>query len=266
MSSNQYIAQLKGVFGKEEPTAPLDPHITAMKDLAPHLFENVVHPRFEKYKTMTVSETVRSVFPEPIYSNQELEGILWGETGFPSFFDRRLGNSLIEVFMRQLWNARARREFRYSNITILEDEPYAATVNHIKIPIDHEEKPSEYKTIRLDVGEHVTFEIYNNGKYQIKDRDKVTISGTPPPSKPINETPTWEINGSENNKFLITSNVMEIFEKFIKGMGYDYSPDIPLGIFFKWLAAMAECAENESIDDATRSWINSELEEHFKSL
>lgn len=264
ISNRPTLEDLKNHIRKE-PEPEVDPYRTALGELAPHLFYDD-DPSVKHYVNMSAEDIIKSVFPETLYSEEERQSILWGETGFPAFWDMRIGTSPLHVFLRQLWNARARREQQYHNIEILESDWYAGVVEHLKFTPGCEEEDREswdFFRCRIDIGDSLSIVCRTNGEYIISKQDEVDFKGKINPSPPlVGTTPT---EAPEHNPYITTSNVMETFVKFIENMGYSYNKDIPVSIFFKWLTAMAECEDDEGINDSVRKWIDTELYEHFET-
>lgn len=244
---------------------PVDPFRTALEEMCPEMFFEADEATL-KYASMTAEEVVMEVFPDNLYSKEEREAILWGETGFPDFWDQTLGQTPINILLRQLWNARARRELQYYNLEILESDFFLGMVNHIKFKPQHEVRGDEYNWSRcqIDIGDELSIVAHTNGEWEVIEPGGNIVKSKPKPLAPLcgrYEEPL-QINP---NPYLMTSDVMQTFVGYIKNMGYEYDKDMPVSIFFKWLSAMAECEEKKEIDPSVREWIEDELKKFYSS-
>jgi hypothetical protein len=57
---------------------------------------------------MTFFEVAKEVFPN--LDREQLDAIIWSETGFPAFFAEREGETIENCFRRQLQEAKSRME------------------------------------------------------------------------------------------------------------------------------------------------------------
>lgn len=110
----------------------------------------------------------RQYFPDT--SKEELEFIIQSETGWPSFWHiPRDGATPEECFRTQLLNAVARRHVRYSNMKIIEADPYAGVVDRIEL------KPDGFGRCTIELPDHTEIYVDRDGISEVRFADDAKI-------------------------------------------------------------------------------------------
>ena len=196
----------------------------------PFSYAPLTVPKISEFSNGTAMEIAKDYFPD--FNEQQLDAIIYGETGFPSFWSIPYdGNTPEECFRKQLLCAVARRHIRYSNLDIKEQDPYAGTINELTI------KDTSCGDIKINLpnGCILTYDD-RTGKISIDDSvvGKNIYNGRfVKPTKDV-------VVPSNMSKYVITSDVIE---KFIVEDGAELSQEdfmeMPMKIFINWLIAAA---------------------------
>ena len=195
-----------------------------------------VPPASEQRSDINALECARDYFPG--YSDSELDNIIYGETGFPSFWNIPAdGATPEECFRKQLLNAVARRNIRYSNLEIVEVDPYAGTVGELNV------KDTTFGDIKINLpdGYQVTYDS-DDGNISVHKSDKILHKGKILPLTKQHAMPVLP----ELNKYIMASDVLEKFIQENGQISQEEFMKLDMGTFINWLVATALKEEEEN--------------------
>jgi hypothetical protein len=188
----------------------------------PIRYDKVPHPGFDPIPILV--EHFPNTPPD------ELDAILWGETGWPSDWNiPKDGHTPKACFLKHVRLALARREIKYRNVELIGDDPFEGTVDQIKVSRRCDIVCRDGTIVSVGARGEATV---------IKQMQPIQQRFGPSPCDPPRN---W-------HPYLGTSDVIEEFLEHArtKGMTQEEFVVMPMKVFLNWLVVQSARRDGEA--------------------